>query len=342
MPPDIWSFYSIMLKSRLFEEAIARLWQEGLISGEMHLGTGEEAIIAGIVSHIREGDAMALDHRGSAALLMRGVDPVLILRELLGYPDGLCAGMGGHMHLFSKEHLAASSGIVGAAGPTAAGFALAAQILRPHAIAVAFFGEGSMNQGMLMESLNLASVWKLPVLFVCKDDDWSITTQSRQMTGGNLDERAQGLGVPAVEVDGRDVQSVWEAAGGAIERARSGQGPTFIHAHCVHLEGHFLGFQLIRVVRNPMKEIPAIALPLTQSVLQPRGATVRERLAGLKIVLGSLLSTLRDPRRGSTNDPIQRTRASLQSEPKRREELEDQIENEIKKVIASALVEEPS
>jgi TPP-dependent pyruvate/acetoin dehydrogenase alpha subunit len=342
MPPDIWSFYSIMLKSRLFEEAIARLWQEGLISGEMHLGTGEEAIIAGIVSHIREGDAMALDHRGSAALLMRGVDPVLILRELLGYPDGLCAGMGGHMHLFSKEHLAASSGIVGAAGPAAAGFALAAQILRPHAIAVAFFGEGAMNQGMLMESLNLASVWKLPVLFVCKDDDWSITTKSRQMTGGNLDERAQGLGVPAVEVDGRDVQSVWEAAGKAIERARSGQGPTFLHAHCVHLEGHFLGFQLIRVVRNPIKEIPAIARPLTQAVLQPRGAAVLERLAGLKIVLGSLLSTLRDPRRSSANDPIQRVRAALRSEPKRLEELEDQIGNEISKVIASALVEKPS
>jgi pyruvate dehydrogenase E1 component alpha subunit len=331
-----------MLKSRLFEEAIARLWQEGLISGEMHLGTGEEAIIAGIVSHIREGDAMALDHRGSAALLMRGVDPVLILRELLGYPDGLCAGMGGHMHLFSKEHLAASSGIVGAAGPAAAGFALAAQILRPHAIAVAFFGEGAMNQGMLMESLNLASVWKLPVLFVCKDDDWSITTKSRQMTGGNLDERAQGLGVPAVEVDGRDVQSVWEAAGKAIERARSGQGPTFLHAHCVHLEGHFLGFQLIRVVRNPIKEIPAIARPLTQAVLQPRGAAVLERLAGLKIVLGSLLSTLRDPRRSSANDPIQRVRAALRSEPKRLEELEDQIGNEISKVIASALVEKPS
>lgn len=342
MPPDLWSFYTIMLKSRLFEEGVARLWQEGLISGEMHLGTGEEAIIAGIVSHLRDGDAMALDHRGSAALLVRGVDPVLILRELLGYPDGLCAGMGGHMHLFSKEHLAASSGIVGAAGPTAAGFALAAQILRPHAIAVAFFGEGSMNQGMLMESLNLASVWKLPVLFVCKDDDWSITTQSRQMTGGNLDERAQGLGVPAVEVDGRDVQSVWEAAGRAIERARSGQGPTFLHAHCVHLEGHFLGFQLIRVVRNPFKEIPAIARPLTRAVLQPQGAAVRERLAGFKTVFGSLLSTLRDPRRGSANDPIQRTRAALRSEPKRLEELEDQVENEIRKVIASALVEEPS
>ena len=191
MPPDLWSLYALMLKSRLFEEAIAKLWHDGLISGEMHLGTGEEAIIAGVVANLREGDAMALDHRGTAALLMRGVDPVLLAREMLGYPDGLCGGMGGHMHLFSKEYLAASSGIVGAEGPAAAGFALAAQYSRPGAVAVAFFGDGAMNQGMLMESMNLASVWNLPVLFVCKDDGWAITTQSVKMTGGDLNQRAQ-------------------------------------------------------------------------------------------------------------------------------------------------------
>src|SRR4030042_416765 len=134
----------------------------------MHSGTGEEAIIAGVVTQLREGDAMALDHRGTAALLMRGVDPVLILRELLGRPDGLCGGMGGHMHLFSPAHLAASSGIVGAAGPAAVGFALANLHLRPGKVAVAFFGEGATNQGMLLESWNLAAAWKLPVLFVCK------------------------------------------------------------------------------------------------------------------------------------------------------------------------------
>lgn len=247
MPPNLWSLYALMLKSRLFEEAIAKLWHDGLISGEMHLGTGEEAIIAGVVIQLREDDAMALDHRGTAALLMRGVDPVLILREMLGYPDGLCGGMGGHMHLFSKEYLAASSGIVGAEGPTAAGFALAAQYLRPGAMSVAFFGEGAMNQGMLMEAMNLASAWNLPVLFVCKDDGWAITTQSKKVTGGDLNERARGLGIPVVEVDGLDVSKVWEASHSAIERTRSGQGPTFLHARCVHFEGHFLGFQYLKV-----------------------------------------------------------------------------------------------
>lgn len=342
MPSDVWSLYALMLRSRLFEAVIAQLWHDGLISGEMHLGTGEEAIIAGVVAHLREGDAMALDHRPSAALLMRGVDPVLILRELLGYPDGLCGGMGGHMHLFSKAHLAASSGIVGAAGPAADGFALAAQYLRPGTVAVAFFGEGAMNQGMLMESMNLASVWNLPVLFVCKDDGWAITTQSNQVTGGDLNERARGLGVPALEVDGRDVTAVWDGADNAIARARSGQGPTFLHARCVHLEGHFLGFQLLRIVRAPLREMPGIAGPLTRSLLRPGGSILRERLAGLKTSIAVLLSTMRDPRQDPTNDPIPRARVTLQAEPARLQELEEQIEKEVSNVLASALVEASS
>ncbi len=342
MTPELWSLYTLMLKSRLLEEAIAKLWHDGLISGEMHLGTGEEAIIAGVVSQLREGDAMGLDHRGTAALLMRGVDPVLILRELLGYPDGLCGGMGGHMHLFSKEYLAASSGIVGAEGPTAAGFALSAQYSRSSGIAVAFFGEGAMNQGMLMESLNLASAWNLPVLFVCKDDGWAITTQSEKVSGGDLNERARGLGIPAVKVDGCDVSEVWEAAHSAIEHARSGKGPTFLHARCVHFEGHFLGFQLLRLARNPLREMPEIAIPLTYSFLRPGGAALRERVAGLKIVLAAVLSTLRDPRRDSANDPVRRARKPLLSDPVRLQELEDQIEQKMSHVLASALAEEPS
>ena len=342
MLPEHWSLYALMLQSRRLEEAIAQLWHDGLISGEMHLGTGEEAIIAGVVAHLREGDAMALDHRGTAALLMRGVDPVLILRELLGRPDGLCGGMGGHMHLFSKEHLAASSGIVGAAGPAAAGFALAAQHLNPGAMAVAFFGESAMNQGMLLESLNLASAWKLPVLFVCKDDSWGITTQSNTVTGGELNQRAAGLGVPAVQVDGREVGAVWDAARLATKRARSGGGPTFLHANCVHFEGHFLGYQLLRIMRNPIREMAQIAVPLTRSFLRPGGAALRDRVAGLKIVLAAVLATLRDPRRDMTSDPLQRARKVLLRDPARLRELETRIEQETGRALASALAEVPA
>ena len=336
---DLWSLYAKMLESRLFEEAVARLWQDGLISGEMHLGTGEEAIIAGVVSHLQEGDAMALDHRGTAALLMRGEDPVPLLREMLGRPDGLCSGMGGHMHLFSKKVLAVSSGIVGASGPTAAGFALSTQYLHPGSIAVAFFGEGAINEGMLMESMNLAAFWRLPILFVCKDDGWAITTRSAHVSGGDLKARAVGFGLPVLEVDGCEVGQVWVAAHEAVERARSDEGPTFLHARCVHLEGHFLGFQLTRVVRNPLGEMPKIAVELTASLLHRGGGRMSERLAGLKEVIAVVLSTLRDPRRDPAYDPVRRVRNSLLSDVVRLQELENQIEQEMSTVIASSLAE---
>lgn len=336
MKPDLTSLYFLMLKSRLYEEAIADLWDQGLISGEMHLGTGEEAITAGICSQLIPGDAMALDHRGTAPLLMVGTEPDLILKELLGLPDGLCGGNGGHMHLFSKEHLAASSGIVGAAGPIAVGFALAAQYLRPENVAVAFFGEGAMNQGMLMESLNLASVWKLPIIFVCKDDQWSITTPSKSMTGGELCERAEGLGVHAISVDGKDVEAVWTAASVALDRARSGQGPTFIKATCIHLEGHFLGYQLIRALRSPIRMLPKIIIPLVKTFFQ-KGANLWERLAGMKVVTYALTSAIKDPRRDSHNDPLKRLRSRLAMEQEVVVQMENDLKNQVLVSISAVL-----
>jgi pyruvate dehydrogenase E1 component alpha subunit len=261
------------------------------------------------------------------------------MRECLGHPDGLCGGKGGHMHLFSKEHLAASSGIVGAAGPTAAGFGLAAQYSHPGAIVVAFFGEGAMNQGMLMESLNLASAWKLPVFFVCKDDNWSIVTKSEGMTGGDLKERARAFGLPVAEVDGCDVQQVWEASRAALEHLRSGQGPYYMHANCIHLEGHFLGLQLLRAFRDPLREMPGISIPLTRSFLRLRGAGPRERLSGLREVLATMLSFLRDPRRDSAQDPVRRARKLLLSEPEALQELEDRVEREMGDLLASGTAE---
>ena len=342
MSPDLWSLYTPMLRCRLFEEATAQCWKDGLISGELHMGTGEEAIITGVVSQLIEGDAMALDHRGTAAMLLRGVDPVLILREMFGHPDGLCAGMGGHMHLFSKEHLAASSGIVGASGPTAAGFALAAQYLRPGSIAVAFLGEGSMNEGMMMEAMNLASSWNLPVLFVCKDDNWSITTDSSNMTGGTLSERAHALGLSTYDVDGREVQQVWEIVHKSLKHLRAGKGPVFLHATCVHLEGHFLGYQLLRAIRDPLREMPPIAGPLIGSFLRPGGANLSERLTGMRIVLSGIFGALRDPRQDASYDPVKRARRQLASEPERLDALESAVRDEIEALVSIALQEVPA
>ena len=306
MSADLKALYAMMLRSRLFEEQVKVLWEQGRISGEMHMSIGEEGIAAGVVSQLREDDALALDHRGTAPLLMWGEDPVLLLKELLGRPDGLCRGQGGHMHLFSQRHMAASSGIVGASGPTAAGFALALQRQGKDALAVAFFGEGSMNQGMLLESMNLASSWRLPVVFVCKDNGLSITTPSSEVTGGDLLQRAQGLGLTTYEADGTRVDSVQAAASTAFQRVREGGPPAFMLAGCFHYEGHFLGDGYLRILRRPLKQARYMAGETIRSFVsregQARVARIdktmlryigRRLLQGIPVIIGvTILSYL--------------------------------------------------
>jgi TPP-dependent pyruvate/acetoin dehydrogenase alpha subunit len=335
MKPDFWSLYQQIFRSRLFELAVSQLWEEGLISGEMHLGIGEEAIAAGIVDQLIEGDAMALDYRGTPQLLMRGIDPVLLLKEFLGRRDGLCSGKGGHMHLFSPDHIAASSGIVGAPGPTAVGFALAAVHLRPGTIAVAFFGEGAMNQGMLLEAMNLAVVWKLPVLFVCKNNEWSISTFSPSVTGGNLLDRAHGFGMHAIEVDGGNVEAVWTSASEAIERARAGLGPAFLLTHCAHPEGHFLGDPLLEMSRHPVKELIKRAGPLFRSILSRKGASLGERVRSLGAAM-SLGNEIAEQISGHV-DPVEQARGNLMSDNERLMALEEAVTQEIVNAIEVAL-----
>jgi len=335
MKPDLWHIYENMFRSRLFEEAIIQAWNEGRISGEMHLSVGEEAIVAATVLQLQGGDAMALDHRGTAPLVMRGVDLALLFREMLGQADGLCKGQGGHMHLFSKEHLAASSGIVGAAGPAAAGFALANRYLRPGKVALAFFGEGAMNQGMLLESMNLAVVWKLPVVFVCKDNQWAITTPSRSVTGGSLAERAGSFGMPSVQIDGNDVEAVWEAARKAIDRARAKKGPAFLQAACSHPEGHFLGDPLLRISRHPVKEMKKVAGPLLKSVTRAGGASALKRTGGLGTVT-SLIGKTTKTQVFDHKDPVKIVRGRLAADKGRLKTLEEDVNEQICRVVDSA------
>ena len=337
MEPDLWYLYTLMLKSRLIEEEVIRLWNDGKISGEMHLAIGEEAISAGIIGQLQDGDAIALDHRGTPQFVMRGVDSVLLLRELLGHSDGLCRGMGGHMHLFSHEHLAASSGIVGASAPAAVGFGLSAQYLRPGKIAVAFFGEGAMNQGMLMEALNLASVWQLPVLFVCKNNEWAITTPSESVTGGDLIERARSFGIGAKELDGRDVLAVWEAAQEAIDLARQGKGSSFLLAHCFRPEGHFLGDHLLRFVRHPVKEMKKTAGPLLKSATRWKGSSLQKRTKSLGTVT-SVIGQIAKKQFFKQNDPLDLVREKLTSDKERLKKIEKDVKQEIQTAVEKALM----
>ena len=284
--PEPVDLYRQMCRIREVERAVADLWQAGLVSGEMHLGLGEEATVAGVVAHLRDGDGLSVDYRSTPPFVARGVDLASLFRELLGDPGGLDGGRGGHMHLLSPEHRAAASGIVGAPAPLACGFGLAAQQEGTGGVAVALFGDGAVNEGMVMEALNLAAVWRLPVVFVCKDNRWAVTTRSAALTGGGLRRRARGLGVPVTQVDGRDAVAVWHAAGRAVARARHGAGPTFLLARVERLEGHFLDDPLVRLATDT-HELGAEVLPLLRG-LRGSGAPVWARARAL----GSLTRTI--------------------------------------------------
>jgi pyruvate dehydrogenase E1 component alpha subunit len=240
------------------------------------------------------------------------------------------------MHLFAPEYLAASSGIVGASGPAAAGFALAGQYLRPGTISVAFFGEGATNQGMLLESFNLAAAWQLPVLFVCKDNAWEITTQFSTVSYGGLAERARSFGVTALDMDGSDVQAVWEVARQAIQQLRQGGGPFFMHASCVHLHGHFLGDQLMHLANDRLSESNTTTLPMVKSFLRRKGAPWRDRLQGVTHAL-TMISHAPDRSALQKKDPLISTRLKLETDPGQLQEIEAEIQLEIQQAVQLAL-----
>jgi pyruvate dehydrogenase E1 component alpha subunit len=305
--PDLPNLYRSMCRIRYLEQAAAQLWHEGLISGEMHLGVGEEAVAAGVVAHLGDGDALAVDHRSTPAFVARGVDPEAILRELLGAPGGLDGGRAGHMHLMSPEHRVAASGIVGSAGPLACGFALAAAYRTDGEVAVAFFGDGALNEGMLMEAFNLAAAWRLPVVFVCKDNGWSINTRTRAVTGGSPRARAAGFGIPARSVDGADVVAVWQAAGRAVRRARHGGGPGVLVARVSRPEGHFLGDRLLALTRDPHAMAPELR-PMLSALRASGGAAAPARMHSLERLLRTVGTLGAGRLRG---DPLVRARRRL-------------------------------
>ncbi len=336
---DLPHLYRQMLRARTYELAVEDLWNLGLISGEMHLGTGEEAVAAGVVTQLRDGDGLALTHRCSPALVVRGVPLVPMLRELLGAEDGLCGGRGGHMHLFSKEHLAATSGIVGASLPTAAGFALANRRLRPGAIAVAFTGAGAMNQGMALETLNLAVVWRLPLIIVCIDNGWAITTTSDSVTGGSLVERARGFGMRAETVNGRDVRAVYKAVAKLIEKARRGKGPSFLLATCPRLDGHFLGDPLIRMAKKPIAEGKKVFGSVLSSVVSRGGGGLADRAGGMTQMMSVMAKARRGATREGRGDPIIAVYKAMNKHQTERDLIDTEVAAEIEAAVAEALAE---
>ena len=239
---DLTKAYTLMRTIREFEDRVHEEFATGKIPGFVHLYAGEEASAVGVCLHLTDNDTVASTHRGHGHCIAKGCDIDAMMKEIFGRRGGLCGGKGGSMHIadLSKGMLGAN-GIVGGGPPLACGAALSAKTLGTGAVAVAFVGDGASNQGTTAESYNLATVWKLPVIFVVEDNGYAEATASAWAVGGSQLGRAKGFGMPGREVDGHDFFAVYEAAGEAVARARAGDGPSLIHVKFARIYGHFEG-----------------------------------------------------------------------------------------------------
>ena len=237
-------FYETMCTIRCFEESVKKDFLIGEIPGFVHLYIGEEAIGTGICGALRDTDFIESTHRGHGHCIAKGADVNKMMAEIFGRKTGLCKGKGGSMHIadFSVGMLGAN-GVVGGGYNLATGAALASKmILKNDNVSVVFFGDGASNRGTFHEAANVAAAWKLPVIFVNEMNCWASTTPYRTTTAvENISDRAHGYNMPGVIVDGQNVFEVYAAAAEAVERARRGEGPTFIEAKTYRIEGHFVG-----------------------------------------------------------------------------------------------------
>ena len=241
-----------MVRIRIFEETIQKIYMEGKtpafdiaagpVPGEMHLAAGQEPVAAGVCIHLRPSDAVTATHRPHHVALAHGMDMKKLAAEIFGKETGLGHVKGGHMHLFDPATHFGCSGIIGEGIPTAVGHALAFKKQKRDDIAVSFFGEGAANQGAFHESLNLAALWHLGVVFVCEDNTWAISVPKGTATAiANNSDRAAAYGIPGVLIPDNDPTAIYEAAGEAVARARAGKGPTLIEIKTDRLLGHFEG-----------------------------------------------------------------------------------------------------
>jgi acetoin:2,6-dichlorophenolindophenol oxidoreductase subunit alpha len=236
---QLLALYERMLLIRRMEERLRADAAAGNLPGAVHLYIGQEAIATGVCARLRANDLITSTHRGHGHFLAKGGDPKAMMAEIWAKRTGICKGMGGSMHVadFSKGILGAN-GIVGGGFAIATGAALAAKLLHDTRVSVAFFGDGAANQGVFMECLNVSSLWKLPLVLVCEHNQFSEFTPSVQCTSGEIADRARAFKIPTTVIDGNDVVAVWQAAGEAVDRARSGAGPAFIEARTYRIQGH--------------------------------------------------------------------------------------------------------
>jgi acetoin:2,6-dichlorophenolindophenol oxidoreductase subunit alpha len=234
--------YRQMVRIRLFEEQVNELYTRALMPGLAHLYSGEEAVAVGICEALNLDDYITSTHRGHGHCLAKGASPDRMFAELLGKEAGYCRGKGGSMHIADPAtgNLGANA-IVGGSVGIATGAAFAAQRLGNKRVAVCFFGEGALGQGSLYEVMNLAQLWKLPVVYVCENNMYNEYTHFSETTAGTILGRAAAFGIQGASVDGQDVRAVNEVATRLIERARAGGGPAFLQADTYRYSGHHVG-----------------------------------------------------------------------------------------------------
>ena len=235
----LWA-YEKMVTIRRFEEQARREADAGKLRG-MHSSIGQEAVPTGICAHLTDDDYVLGTHRSHHHCIAKGVDLNEMMAELLGKSTGTNKGKGGTMHIADiNKGMLGANGIVGSNIPVATGVALSAKVKGTDRVSVVFFGDGASSQGSLHESMNLASIWKLPIIFVCENNRYAeATPYEYAVAGGSISNRAAGYGMPGVSVDGQSVLDMFEVAGQAIRRARAGDGPTLIEAHTYRYQGHF-------------------------------------------------------------------------------------------------------
>ncbi len=247
-------FYHQMVAIRLFEERVNDLYTRALMPGLAHLYIGEEAIAVGVCEALRANDYVTSTHRGHGHCLAKGASPELMFAELLGKEAGYCKGKGGSMHIADPGtgNLGANA-IVGGSAGIATGAAYASKYLKTGQVAICFFGEGALGQGLLYEEMNLAQLWKLPVVFVCENNGYNEYTHFSESTAGSVTGRAQGFGIETETGDGQNVREVYTIASKYIERARRGEGPAFLEFKTYRYHGHHVG-DIARAYYRPKAE----------------------------------------------------------------------------------------
>src|SRR3954466_14232234 len=225
---------------RVFEEAVDDLFARGLMHGTMHLSIGQEATATGACSALRDGDLITSTHRGHGHCIAKGADLTRMMAELLAKDTGYCRGRGGSMHIadVATGNLGAN-GIVAGGIPIAAGAALAQRLQNIDRVVVSFFGDGATNEGAFHEAVNLAAIWKLPVVFICENNKYGMSfSTEKSFAIENISERGAAYGIPGVTVDGNDVEAVYDAVQAAVDRARAGEGPTLVENVTYRWKGH--------------------------------------------------------------------------------------------------------